>query len=281
MVMGANPFGGLLPCNQPSAFTYGLPDPFTMSGSLRMPQGEARPAPEKTRAPTPLLQLLLREALNSCICEDVLNRLCNGDTLQPFSCDSIAALRLQLNVNIVADLVALDKVCIAHLQGVSEYEKIRLVELCETMQRELSFFNNAHQPLLVHKAFPRCDKKVPEAADKRLPKETKRPRSAPPKLSQPLFLTKWPEHEAKHLRRECRPCAYYFKADSCKWGAQCDFCHLCPKDEIKVRKKEKIRAVRMQQKLAIGICMPPHTGEQQNSSQPHKDQTNDCLSAAL
>jgi len=58
--------------------------------------------------------------------------------------------------------------------------------------------------------------------------------------------TLWPEHEAKHIAGECKPCAYYFKPDSCKWGAKCDFCHLCPAGEIKIRKKEKIRTLREQ-----------------------------------
>merc|ERR1719473_1723592 len=58
--------------------------------------------------------------------------------------------------------------------------------------------------------------------------------------------TKWPEHESKHFARECQPCAYYFKPDSCKWGASCNFCHLCPSGEVKLRKKEKIRALREQ-----------------------------------
>lgn len=58
--------------------------------------------------------------------------------------------------------------------------------------------------------------------------------------------TLWPEHEAKHIAGECKPCAYYFKPDSCKWGAKCDFCHLCPAGEIKTRKKEKIRTLREQ-----------------------------------
>merc|ERR1719161_3470774 len=58
--------------------------------------------------------------------------------------------------------------------------------------------------------------------------------------------TPWPEHEAKHFSSDCQPCAYYFKPNSCKWGAKCDFCHLCPDGEIKARKKEKIRAMREQ-----------------------------------
>eukprot|EP00403_Amphidinium_massartii_P027433 CAMPEP_0178406348 /NCGR_PEP_ID=MMETSP0689_2-20121128/18866_1 /TAXON_ID=160604 /ORGANISM="Amphidinium massartii, Strain CS-259" /LENGTH=306 /DNA_ID=CAMNT_0020027387 /DNA_START=81 /DNA_END=998 /DNA_ORIENTATION=- len=41
-----------------------------------------------------------------------------------------------------------------------------------------------------------------------------------------------------HERGECRPCAFYcYKQDGCRWGDKCNFCHLCPKGEIKVRRK--------------------------------------------
>jgi len=76
-------------------------------------------------------------------------------------------------------------------------------------------------------------------------------RSAPPGMLDQPFSTKWPEHEDKHIRRECKPCAYYIKkADSCRLGAQCGFCHLCPDGALKARKKEKIRALKQQQQLA-------------------------------
>jgi len=72
--------------------------------------------------------------------------------------------------------------------------------------------------------------------------------SAPPHMQKQPFQTKWPEHEAKHIRGECKPCAYYFKkADGCRLGAQCGFCHLCPEGAMKARKKEKMRALRQQQ----------------------------------
>merc|ERR1719443_1418513 len=76
-------------------------------------------------------------------------------------------------------------------------------------------------------------------------------RSAPPSMLDAAFHTKWPEHEEKHQRRECRPCAYYLKkADSCRQGAQCGFCHLCPEGALKARKKERIRALKQQSQLA-------------------------------
>merc|ERR1739847_112323 len=76
-----------------------------------------------------------------------------------------------------------------------------------------------------------------------------RTRSAPPNMLKQSFRTRWPEHEEKHIRRECKPCAYFVKkADSCRLGAQCDFCHLCPEGAVKARKKEKIREIRVLRK---------------------------------
>lgn len=58
--------------------------------------------------------------------------------------------------------------------------------------------------------------------------------------------TPYPEHEEKHFSGKCQPCVYFFKPDSCRWGVECDFCHLCPEGEIRKRKKEKMRAMREQ-----------------------------------
>lgn len=70
-------------------------------------------------------------------------------------------------------------------------------------------------------------------------------RSAPAHMLDQPFQTKWPEHDAKHIRNECKPCAYYWKkTDSCRLGGQCGFCHLCPENAIKLKKKEKVRAMR-------------------------------------
>jgi hypothetical protein len=49
-----------------------------------------------------------------------------------------------------------------------------------------------------------------------------------------------------HARKECNPCAYFYvKKDGCRWGEDCKFCHMCPADEIKRRKKEKNKAKRL------------------------------------
>lgn len=48
-----------------------------------------------------------------------------------------------------------------------------------------------------------------------------------------------------HRHGQCKPCNYFwYKEDGCRQGANCTFCHLCPKGEIKKRKKDKIRQLR-------------------------------------
>mmetsp|Transcript_120928 Transcript_120928/g.342041 ORF Transcript_120928/g.342041 Transcript_120928/m.342041 type:complete len:165 (-) Transcript_120928:63-557(-) len=43
-----------------------------------------------------------------------------------------------------------------------------------------------------------------------------------------------------HLLGQCKPCAYFLhKADGCRWGEDCQFCHLCDRYAIKRAKKAK------------------------------------------
>eukprot|EP00930_Biecheleria_cincta_P077502 TRINITY_DN6479_c0_g1_i3.p1 TRINITY_DN6479_c0_g1~~TRINITY_DN6479_c0_g1_i3.p1 ORF type:complete len:159 (-),score=18.05 TRINITY_DN6479_c0_g1_i3:255-698(-) len=69
-----------------------------------------------------------------------------------------------------------------------------------------------------------------------------RAESAPPDLSEEFsrYLQKQEDHDAGN----CRPCAYQQKAEPCRWGNACDFCHLCPLGEINRRKKNKIKQIR-------------------------------------
>mmetsp|Transcript_75808 Transcript_75808/g.142877 ORF Transcript_75808/g.142877 Transcript_75808/m.142877 type:complete len:253 (-) Transcript_75808:271-1029(-) len=51
-----------------------------------------------------------------------------------------------------------------------------------------------------------------------------------------------PEMEQLHFKGECRPCAYFFhKADGCRRGTECTFCHLCPREAVKAQRKEKMK----------------------------------------
>lgn len=89
---------------------------------------------------------------------------------------------------------------------------------------------------------------VPDSRVSSLTKEQiERWGSAPCILQTAPYQTKFPQMETAHVRNECKPCAYHFqKVDGCRWGDQCTFCHLCPTGEIKRRKKEKVRAIKVQ-----------------------------------
>lgn len=48
-----------------------------------------------------------------------------------------------------------------------------------------------------------------------------------------------------HRLGQCMPCNYFwYKIDGCRQGADCTFCHFCPKGEINKRKKDKMRQLR-------------------------------------
>jgi hypothetical protein len=50
-----------------------------------------------------------------------------------------------------------------------------------------------------------------------------------------------------HRQGTCKPCVYFrFKADACRNGAKCVFCHLCSRQEIAMRRKEHKRALKAQ-----------------------------------
>jgi len=49
----------------------------------------------------------------------------------------------------------------------------------------------------------------------------------------------------RHESGECQPCAYYHqKIDGCRKGTGCDFCHLCPKGELRKRKREAVKKLK-------------------------------------
>merc|ERR1719379_829952 len=132
-------------------------------------------------------------------------------------------------------------------------ENLPLVEPCG--RHELVAFENSRQ-LPVHKTFIHFNVRMSDLIDELTPPGVSQvPQiqwdSAPAQMLHVPFHTKWPEHEMKHIKKECKPCAYHFKRDGCRWGAQCAFCHLCPKKEIMVRKKEKLRALRRQEQLIL------------------------------
>jgi len=44
-----------------------------------------------------------------------------------------------------------------------------------------------------------------------------------------------------HGTGDCKPCAWFWKPQGCQNGRECLHCHLCPKSEVKARKKTKAR----------------------------------------
>merc|ERR1712048_1423231 len=49
---------------------------------------------------------------------------------------------------------------------------------------------------------------------------------------------------ALHGSGICKPCAFFWKSESCSNGVDCFHCHMCPKGEMRRRKKEKRDAMR-------------------------------------
>jgi hypothetical protein len=73
-----------------------------------------------------------------------------------------------------------------------------------------------------------------------------------------------------HARGECSPCAYFYhKRDGCRWGEDCKFCHMCPADEIKKRKKQKMKAVKEKRALGHQTASSPSICE---AGETHNDE---------
>jgi hypothetical protein len=65
-----------------------------------------------------------------------------------------------------------------------------------------------------------------------------------------------------HRLGTCQPCAFVYKEEGCKAGAECKFCHLCGPDARKQRKKEKQQVVRnLRQQRREGASWSGSTGD--------------------
>lgn len=64
-------------------------------------------------------------------------------------------------------------------------------------------------------------------------------------LATGLAVSANPLDQQMHTSGQCTPCNYFwYKVDGCRMGSECTFCHICPKGEIKKRKKDKIKELR-------------------------------------
>jgi len=62
--------------------------------------------------------------------------------------------------------------------------------------------------------------------------------------------------------KDCKPCAWMWKPRGCQNADFCEYCHLCPKDELKRRKKAKVSAIR------LGVTPPSTTTWTSSTSVP-------------
>lgn len=95
-------------------------------------------------------------------------------------------------------------------------------------------------------------------ADLDLSPSVARSRSGSNLLSPPGLLAPpgTPSHGSSlHGTGNCRPCAWFWKANGCKNAQDCGHCHLCPEGEIKDRKKNKLTIMR------LGLATPTSFGD--------------------
>eukprot|EP00408_Alexandrium_pacificum_P046443 CAMPEP_0171249648 /NCGR_PEP_ID=MMETSP0790-20130122/49655_1 /TAXON_ID=2925 /ORGANISM="Alexandrium catenella, Strain OF101" /LENGTH=552 /DNA_ID=CAMNT_0011717167 /DNA_START=60 /DNA_END=1718 /DNA_ORIENTATION=- len=52
-----------------------------------------------------------------------------------------------------------------------------------------------------------------------------------------------------HRSGHCKPCAWFWKAQGCSNGSECNHCHLCPMGELKRRKQEKVAKMQASQAM--------------------------------
>jgi len=69
------------------------------------------------------------------------------------------------------------------------------------------------------------------------------PISRQPALQQPL-RSMLSRGSALHGTGQCKPCGWFWKPLGCSNGQECNHCHACPEDEIKLRKQMKAAALR-------------------------------------
>lgn len=54
----------------------------------------------------------------------------------------------------------------------------------------------------------------------------------------------------------CKPCSWFWKPEGCHNGRECQHCHLCPKSEVKTRKKLKAKAFKEVRASVVGPNLP-------------------------
>jgi hypothetical protein len=71
------------------------------------------------------------------------------------------------------------------------------------------------------------------------------PPELPAAVSLPADKGSLSKGSMQHNTGMCRPCAWFWKPMGCESQENCEYCHLCPEGELKVRKKSKLVMMRM------------------------------------
>mmetsp|Transcript_27298 Transcript_27298/g.62877 ORF Transcript_27298/g.62877 Transcript_27298/m.62877 type:complete len:188 (+) Transcript_27298:78-641(+) len=60
----------------------------------------------------------------------------------------------------------------------------------------------------------------------------------------------WSKGADQHKEGMCKPCAWFWKPPSCKWGKECEFCHLCGPSDFKQRRAERVAELKAARRQA-------------------------------
>merc|ERR1712196_701807 len=75
-----------------------------------------------------------------------------------------------------------------------------------------------------------------------------------------------------HGTGQCRPCAWFWKAQGCQNGQECGHCHLCPDGEIKARKRVKVAVMQMTAGMWGGQQRHEEELDQQDTEEPDDEE---------
>ena len=77
----------------------------------------------------------------------------------------------------------------------------------------------------------------------------------------------WSRGSSEHESDKCRPCVWYWKSRGCTQGTACDFCHLCGPEMAKIRRQQKIRALKEQHSNVWDKTKRPSTAARKTDCQ--------------
>eukprot|EP00747_Dinoflagellata_sp_TGD_P088908 gnl/TRDRNA2_/TRDRNA2_164156_c2_seq13.p1 gnl/TRDRNA2_/TRDRNA2_164156_c2~~gnl/TRDRNA2_/TRDRNA2_164156_c2_seq13.p1 ORF type:complete len:250 (-),score=51.21 gnl/TRDRNA2_/TRDRNA2_164156_c2_seq13:106-786(-) len=79
-----------------------------------------------------------------------------------------------------------------------------------------------------------------------------------------------------HGTGQCRPCAWFWKAQGCQNGQECGHCHICPDGEIKARKRVKVAVMRM----TAGMIGPQPYGAQEDQQEAEEPDSEEVVGSS-